>query len=387
MEKMETKIYEENSKITGRRTGIELLKIFSMLLIVIYHVTYTLQDNGPALKYSDYIINLRQPTTNWEFIILKLFLYLGILGNSIFFICSSWFLLKCDCVRRGKWLLMLLEIWFVSVLILVIALISGESISLKLIIKSIFPTTFSNNWYLTCYLLFYPISPMLNKIIINMEQKALFKISGALMILYLGIGFIIKNSFFGNRLIFWIAIYFVMAYIQLYLNELICRVKYNIILMIIGLTGYIGMALITNFMGLSVPFFENRTWYWIENNNPFIWMLAFALFNLVRRSHFQNHIINSISSLSLLIYVIHENIILKTYYRTYMWHCLYKCFGHEKIVCQVLGSAMLIFAFSIVCAVLYKITLKKFVENLCVKLLFYVEKIYMRIENYALKLH
>lgn len=53
---------------------------------------------------------------------------------------------------------MLVEIWTVSIIILIITyIILRGDISTKIILKSVFPTLFANNWYMTCYLLFYPV--------------------------------------------------------------------------------------------------------------------------------------------------------------------------------------------------------------------------------------
>lgn len=60
---------------------------------------------------------------------------------------------------------MILEIWTVSIIILIVTyVILQGNISAKIVLESLFPTTFANNWYMTCYLLFYAIHPLLNKI-------------------------------------------------------------------------------------------------------------------------------------------------------------------------------------------------------------------------------
>lgn len=45
--------------------------------------------------------------------------------------------------------------------------------------------------------------------------------------------------------------------------------------------------------------------------NPFLLAMSIAMFNIARNIHFKNRFINYISKLSLLIYIIHENIILE----------------------------------------------------------------------------
>lgn len=159
-------MYENVNRQTTRESGIELLKIFAMFIIVIAHMVQTLTTPDPQLSYQGYVMDISRATTDVQTIILLILRHFGVFGNEIFFICSAWFLLKSDNYKKKKWFFMFLEIWVVSVLILIITYVSLHgNISKKILIKSIFPTTFANNWYLTCYLLFYPLHTVLNKVI------------------------------------------------------------------------------------------------------------------------------------------------------------------------------------------------------------------------------
>ena len=101
-----------------RRSGIELLKIAAILLIVISHITQTMNAPNPDIAYSGYLIDLDSATRSLQTFVLILFRHFGVLGNTVFFICSAWFLLESDKFRKKKWFFMLSEIWFVSVVIL-----------------------------------------------------------------------------------------------------------------------------------------------------------------------------------------------------------------------------------------------------------------------------
>ncbi len=100
---------------------------------------------------------------------------------------------------------MLVEIWTVSIIILIVtyAILHG-GISAKIIIQSIFPTLFGNNWYVTCYLLFYPISPILNRVIDGMSKRQLLRSASALALLYIFLDFIKGDWFFPSTLILWV---------------------------------------------------------------------------------------------------------------------------------------------------------------------------------------
>lgn len=138
-----------------RDSGIDLLKIIAIFIIIISHVTITVISNYAGSPYSDYIIDVNHASLDLTIITLVNLRHFTVIGNSIFFICSAWFLLDSRTSNKKKWFLKLTEIWLVSVTILIICetILRGD-ISTKIVIKSILPSLFSNNWYMTCYLLF-----------------------------------------------------------------------------------------------------------------------------------------------------------------------------------------------------------------------------------------
>lgn len=104
-----------------RDSGIELLKVFAIILIVISHTVQTLRSENVMVPYQDYVVTLTATTSLRDFI-LTLFSYFGAWGNTIFFVCSAWFLLRSTVYNKQKWFYMLVEIWVVSVTILAICL-------------------------------------------------------------------------------------------------------------------------------------------------------------------------------------------------------------------------------------------------------------------------
>ena len=191
MIKSDTKRYLE------RNSGIELLKIIAIFLIVISHVVRALRAESFGLYSHEYFINFNVASADIRYIVLMLFSYLGMLGNTVFFVCSAWFLLNSSKYSKRKWFAMLFEIWFVSVFILAVTLIIRHgSISPRIILSSLMPTTFSNNWYLTCYLLFYPIHPLLNIVIQKLDKRNHLRLACAMLILYCGFGFLKEDLFF-----------------------------------------------------------------------------------------------------------------------------------------------------------------------------------------------
>lgn len=368
-----------------RDSGIELLKIFAIFVIVINHTVQSLTNEAYNIPNNGFVIDISRATTNIQCILLQIFRHFGVLGNSVFFICSAWFLLKSKNWNKKKWLFMVIEIWVVSIVIFIITyIILHGNISIGIIISSLFPTTFGNNWYMTCYLLFYPIHPILNSIVNMMNQRQLFRSTLVMVFLYVFMNFINCSWFFSSAIILWITIYFAIAYMQKYLMSFVDNIRENIILFIIGVIGFIGIILITDICGLYSQVLSDKVMRWVNNCNPFLLAMSIAMFNIARNIHFKNRFINYISKLSLLIYIIHENIILRTYFRPAMWNYVYKRFGYSDVIQWVFIISFIIFIFGILCSILYVLTLQRFVNKVSGKLYEVVRIKYLLFEKFCL---
>ena len=376
------------SLTTKRNSSIEFLKNIGIILIVISHVVQTLHSSNDYITMKDYILDISQSTTNIQHLILAFLRYSGALGNNIFFICSAWFLLDSSKVNKKKILHMLMDVWVISITILIIVcIIRGGDVSSDLILKQFFPTTFENNWYITCYLLFYPIHTLLNSLIEKMEQKQLLKVTLVMLSLYIGINFIFSGKFYSSYLILWISLYFAIAYMKYYLVDFSNNVRLNTIVLGIAFMGHIAMICVTNLLGLYFDVFDNSLLRWVSNDNPFLILIAISALNIARNVHFESKIVNYISSLSLLVYILHENQLLRTFYRPAMWNYVYHQFGYAYILIWTFVLVVLVFAFGLVASIIYKYTIQKIVTIVCDRLYPILQKIYGKIERKILKLH
>lgn len=153
------------------------------------------------VPWSDYIIS-SNATKDIGNLVVLLFRYFGPFGNAVFFICSAWFLIDNDNVSFRRIIKMILDIWVISVVICTVAyIVMNGGLNTKLLIKQVFPITFGNNWYMTCYLLFYPIHGLLNKLLIRLEQRELLLLTTVLLFLYVICYFFKPGLYYTNPLI------------------------------------------------------------------------------------------------------------------------------------------------------------------------------------------
>ena len=350
-----------------RNSSVEVLKLIAMFLIVLFHVSITVSRGAseelPSI--SQQFINVGVATTNIQYLIIGLFHHLGALGNLIFFVCSFWFLSCSKGVKLNKILLMILDVWVISVLFLLV-IIRFENLPMGLIIKCLFPNSFCSNWFVTCYLIIYAIHPLLNQAIDSLNKRAHASFCLISVLLYNFWVFLIGDVLFSSRLIQAVVLYFLVAYIKKYTHDWIKNIKLNIILLFASVIGVVGMYLITNYLGFHFSVFNNHILRWSSTtrNNPLIILSALALLNLFGQVRISSRAINYMSGLSMLIYLIHENILFKTYTRVRIWAYILNAYGETKIVLLAVIFAIVLFTVSIVIAFLYTNSLHRLVMRI-----------------------
>ncbi len=294
-----------------RNSGVELLRIISMGLIVLAHITQTVSN----LSLGPVPVDVTAASHVFSHFVLSIFYMFGAWGNIIFFIISAWFLLDSKEVKVKKLIYLIINVWVLSVLILSFFVLLLHRPPLTITIKCFFPTLFANNWFVTGYILFYPMHTILNAIIQQSSKEKLLKISITMFTLYVVCNTFCKRLFFPSILIFWTTIYFTIGYIKFYLPNLSNNRKINIYIFIVSTFSLLTLTYITNVLGLKIPFIHNQMLYWGSNYSVFWVISAIALLNLFRNIKWQSKWINKTASYMLLVYLIHENLLFRRYLR------------------------------------------------------------------------
>lgn len=347
-----------------RKSGIELLKVMSIFLIVLSHVTQTLisPDKFTGLHFENGYV-LLSATTEIRDIVLILFSYLGSLGNLIFIVCSSYFLSDVKKSNKKKIANLWINTDVISWLFLGVFLLCGVTLSRNLIIKSIFPVTFQNNWFITIYLLFCLAVPYLNIIAEKLDQKQFLRFIAVLFVLYFGVGFI-KSTFDLNNIIVFITVHFIVCYCKKYMQDFWNNKKACSAVLALGIACLLVLIAVTDFLGLKFGAFKDKQLHWAVNNNPILLLISLSLFFLFARMQFKSRFINMVSSLSLYIYLAHENILFRNYTRVYIWHSVFEKIGYDHLIIILLLFSFVLFITAAVLGYVYKKTVERIVRKM-----------------------
>ena len=118
-----------------------------------------------------------------------------------------------------------------------------------------------------------------------------------------------------------------------------------------------------NYLGLKISFLSDKMLHFAKLNNIFIFTAVLSLFYLIKNNNWYSKTINYIASLSLLIYIIHENLLFRKYFRYLYFHFVNTSFGYDHIVIWILLYGIIIFILAIVLSSVYELTIKKIVKK------------------------
>lgn len=363
-----------------RLSGIELLKIISLMLIVISHVTRALSSFSESMAPGSSVFLPGMASRDVQTVVLNIFMQLGLLGNNIFFVCSAWFLIGRIDKSRKKAVGLVCTTWVISILFLLGFLAAGK-LSAKEITMSVMPTCFGNNWYITCYIIFLFIYPVLNKLIAAVSQREHLRIVMFSLLIWVGANYVMVDWFFPSRIILWCTVYFLVAYMKLYGVKFVSRRRNGVILLSIGVVGTVAQVVVMNLIGLKLGALADRVLWWNTNCSPFYLLVAIGGLMIAAQSKISSRAINYISGLSLFIYLIHDNLLLRTHVLPEVWARIYQGFGGSCTVLWDLLFSLALFSASALVGALYKETLQKLITKASDNLGVGVDSILRRIED------
>ncbi len=297
-----------------RNSNFELMRIISMILIIIYHCIYhgeILEKTSGSLK-----------------IILTIIMSLTLVHVNSFILLSGYFQHNKKC-KFSKVISLNNTVWFYTVIIAIIAAVFLDyKFNSVAIFKFIMPINYDLYWFIREYLILYLISPIINIVIQNINQKQYKKILLLLFIIISFLPFVTDGHFFnvnrGYRLYYMIFLYFLGAYLNIYpirKNYIFKKYKYNFCTTIF-LFSYIFLCIINVLLynyGYSLLKCGELFSYFgkilingfLSYNNPLILLSTLSYFLFFESIKFNNKLINKIAATVFGTYLIHENNYIK----------------------------------------------------------------------------
>lgn len=350
------------SKENPRESKLELLRIIAMIMIVAYH--YALHgSNFFTLEF------------NTNKLILDLFIVSGKIGVNLFIMISSYYLLSTK-FNLKKIVKLIIKVKIYGFIFLVIFLYL-DKVSIINIIRSIFPIIYSLYWFISAYLIFYLVSPILNILLINLEKNFIKKIIIISVLIFSIFSHLFKASLFYSSIIWFFILYIIVYYIKNYIKIEVISMKKLKIFSIIFFSCIYFSILIFEFLGKYIVIFKNNTIYFTSENSILVLLFSISFFLIfLKMNSIKNKFINYIASATLGIYLIHDN-------RLVRFFLYYKILDNLKYInknCIIfifhsIFSIVLIFNFCICIDKILDIIIRKFIT------LKQIEKIERLIKN------
>lgn len=310
-----------------RQSNIELFRIVMIFFIVMHH----------SILYGFFQGDLSLSQTY----VTELFASLGKVGVAGFMMITGYF-----SIHKLKNNISSLKsthriVWFYSLLYLVLFWHTGD-VSNSLAFKAFFPIIGGNYWFVTSFMITMLIAPFINRGFQALQQKESQQLLFILMILLTILQLIPHQALnMGNTMLF-ILFYLTGGYIRQYVEpKQISRWK------LIGLI--VLNYIIMNSLNFISTYIGYESMPCSSNESIFVYLIATLIFILFLSFDLGFiHWINTISSMTFAVYLIHDNPII----REFIWRKTLKLhqLNHlttEKIILTILLSTVIVFIVSL----------------------------------------
>ena len=313
-------------------------------------------------KYGDltapYVIDINTTVVGLQYTLVYLSMDLGYIGLSIFTICSAYFLVDSKKLSREKIWMMVSDVFAISVIWMIVIIALGYNVSFHQMLNSLLPIISANNWYIGCYLVLYLLHPFLNIVIDNIDRKTHLYIVVITLGVYSFIASVRYGIYYNNELVQFVMLYFLIAYIKKYGEKRFESTARNVLRALVGFAVLIILLLLLQYVFTSLNMACS-----LYGFNPIILFIAINIFYMFKNVSFSNSFVNKLAGMTLLIYVIHENILFRENIKPVFWEYIYNTYGYDSLFLYVILVAIVLFGGSIVIAFIYECTIKKIVTR------------------------
>ncbi|MBO7519437.1 MAG: acyltransferase [Clostridia bacterium] len=331
-----------------RRSGIDILKIMSMVLITLIHYfSYS------SISESQNLLPLNK-------IIFTALRTLTAIAVNTFPMITGYLLYnkKSSTLRPFK---LWSEGWFYSFVLIFIGLIIGKGIISPLnILYSVFPFFTMHYWYLTAIIIIYLLSPLLNLIIKGISEKNSLKyilIAGIIItVYYVSNPFIISDVYIGHpRGIVWLSFLYILGG---YIRQRSIK-KENTVArkekLLWALLAFVTFIIIFLLKYLNLPsVFKNAQ---LLSDYAFLpFLLTLSVFCLLKDIHIKSYnikrVITRVAECSFGVYLIQEHVMIRGAYWSFFDANKYT--NSLFFIVQLLCAVILIWPFAYVGHFIFK---------------------------------
>ena len=373
---------EEKNKLT-RNSNLEILRIICMILIVAHHYVV----HGGFIFGYDVTVNR---------IFLEFLSFGGKLGVNCYVLITGYFLSGIKGRRWKSTLKLWIQATLYSVLIYMIALITGAAgYNMRILIIYLFPILYEVWWFVSVYFVLILIAPVIN-LFINSVTREQFKKSLVLMIV---VAYVIPTlSFFGvptnmqmNNTILFIVLYLIAAYIRKY--GIKKNIKWSELFWTTILIQNIYIC-VMDLLGIGWDYFAQRAMLLTYDMHSFLLLvMSIALFCcFANKKEFYNPYINKIAATTFGVYLIHDN----PFVRNYLWQkLLHQSTLQESrwLILHALISVVVVYAacsiiswiYNLVFGRIIAIILEKYgnnIEYIIISIWEFIKTIFGKVYNY-----
>lgn len=340
----------------NRKSGIELLKVLALFGIVMCH-TYTsfslaIDEKSGVAFFDEYYLS------TIEYFIFQIVITFGYLGNMIFFVCTSWFLCDQKESKREKIIYIIICAIIISIIYIIIDYLGGGEITAFDIFKAITPISSQLYWYMTAYVMMYFIFPYLNNLFVSISKKEHFVLAIFVFTIYYLISYFTNRElFFTSKIIDFISAYIIVSYIKKYHYEICDNIRINTMIFIITSLAFYTLIFI-NFAIVPIEL------EWHKMYNPFFLIMSFSALNIVRKINFKSSLINTVSAMSMFIYMFHASYYFNINIIDKLSSIILNDYGLNYIVPKIFLTSLIVFILAFSMSLLFNLLFRKFAAQL-----------------------
>ncbi len=290
---------KEKVETAARNYGIDLLKVLSMFMIVILHVTV----QGGVMKNASGI----------GLIATQVLCAIVACAVNLFGMTTGYLMFNRK-IKYSRIVGIWLQVVFYGVLLnLIMKFIFEESIAKSDWFGAILPITFRSWWYVSAYFLLFFLIPYLNRMLATLSHKQGLILGGVLLALFCGISFLSPTDVAGisnGMSLIWLCVLYIWgALIKKYENQISVKPRWFalgwLLTICLAMLSKPIVAVASKITGFSISESLFTEWNSVIVVAMAMMLMLFCL--KVKLPHWLGKAMGWIAPLSFAVYIIHEH--------------------------------------------------------------------------------